>query len=475
MAKRTREPDGQRRGEAMPPHAVDGAESHEAKDFFEELKLLSGEDWQNGWTSYGYRIEPVIDRRDGQHYVFKVNEFYDPDFVMRHWGSGKYLLVLNNPQGRTTARKTLSIHNLDYPPRVDLNEIVAGDPRNEKYFKTWGRPKEPAAPGGMIQPGGAADGVAVQEFAKLNNKLVDLVQGRQSAPALEAAQATPVVALVRELKTLIPQQAPPDSLAVVDRVLSIADKLRPPAPPAAPATNPLADVHGLVGLARELKEIFLPEAVEKTTIRSRLDGWQEFTVALAPHVSPILSPLTAMFAQVLGQKMLGGSQQPQAVAVSPPSPVNPPQPAGQQPPGGQQSDGPVMMMPFLQMIAMPMLNYVRSIGPPENADPVELGHEFASWVFDGFSANPNYDEAIFAARVMGPSGIMGAFRSTPIWLDKGPQATLPSMAELEGKLPAFFNAFLNWTPEEPGDEETETEDESEAPQVRVRTYSEPAP
>ena len=362
MAKRIREPDGQRRDEAVPPHALDAAESHEAKDFFEELKLLSAEDWQNGWTSYGYRIEPVLDRRDGQHYVFKINEFYDPDFVMRHWGSGKYLLVLNNPQGRTTVRKTLSVHNLDYPPRVDLNEIVAGDPRNEKYFKTWGRPKEPAAPGG-IQPGGAADGVAVTEFAKLNNKLVDLVQGRQAAPALKAAQATPVVALVRELKTLIPQQqAQPDSLAVVDRVLSIADRLRPPAPPPAPAANPLADVQGLVSLARELKDIFIPETiVEKTTVRSRLDGWQEFTVAMAPHLSPILGPLATVFAQIVGQKMLNGAQ-PQAFAVTPPSPVNPPQPAGQQPPSGQQSDGPIMMMPFLQWVAVPI--FVKNSRPP---------------------------------------------------------------------------------------------------------------
>jgi hypothetical protein len=466
MAKRRREPDGQRR---EPPHAVDGAESHEAKDFFEELKLLSAEDWQKGWTSYGYRIEPVIDRRDGQHYVFKVNEPYDPDFVMRHWGSGKYLLVLNNPQGRTTSRKMLSVHNLDHPPRVDLNELVAGDPRNEKFFRTWGRPKEPAAPGG-IPPGGAADGVAVQEFAKLNNKLVDLVQGRQSAPALEAAQATPVVALVRELKTLIPQQAPPDSLAVVDRVLSIADKLRAPAPPPAPATNPLADVQGLVGLARELKEIFLPEAVEKTTIRSRLDGWQEFSVAMAPYVSPILSPLTAMFAQVLGQKMLGGSPPPQAFVVTPPSPINPPQPAGQQPPGGQQSDGPVMMMPFLQWVAAPMVSYARMMAPPPNEEPVDpetAGADFASWVNEGFGANPNYDQAMVAARAMGPIGIMAAFRTTPLWTDKGPQSVMPSLAELEPKLPAFFNAFLNWTPEAAEDFE-EDDDEPGA----VKTFSE---
>jgi hypothetical protein len=102
MRKRTRELDSQQREDHPPAsQVVDGAETQEARDFFEQLTLLRPEDWQNGWTSYGYRIEPVIDRRDGQHYVFKVNEPYDPDFVMRHWGSGKYLLVLNNPQGRT--------------------------------------------------------------------------------------------------------------------------------------------------------------------------------------------------------------------------------------------------------------------------------------------------------------------------------------------------------------------------------------
>ena len=360
-----------------------------------------------------------------------------------------------------------------------MNELVASDPRNEKYFKTWGRPKEePTTPGGT-QPGGTADGVAVQEFAKLNNKLVDLVQGRQNAPALEAGQATPIVALVRELKTFVPQQqAAPDSLAVVDKVLTIADKLRPPSPPA-PAANPLADMQGLVGLARDLKEIFLPEtAVEKTAAaRSRLDSWQEFTVAMTGQLSPILNPLAAVLAQALNQKLNGAGAQ-SLVGTPHPPPLNPSQPAaaqqpGQQPPGRPQSDGPVMMMPFLQMIGPPMVNYVRLIAAPEGIDPAELGADFASWVHEGFGANPLYDQAILAARSMGVIGIIAAFRATPLWTDKGPYGALPSLAEVEPKLPEFFTAFLNWQPaaETSEDEGEEEEADTELP-PRVATFSE---
>jgi hypothetical protein len=469
MRKR-RELDGQQREDhRAASQAADGAETQEARDFFEELKLLRPEDWQKGFTSYGYRIEPVTDRRDGQHYVFKVNEPYDPDFVMRHWGSGKYLLLLNNPQGRTIARKTLSIHNLDHPPRVDLNELVASDPRNEKYFRTWGRPKEPTAPSGT-QPTSTVDGVAVQEFAKLNNKLVDLVQGRQNGPAMEAGQAAPIVALVRELKSLIPQQPPADSLAVIDRVVSIADKLRPPPAPPTPAANPLGDIQGLVTLARDLKEIFQPETpVEKTTVRSRLDSWQEFTVAMTGHLSPILNPLAAVLAQALNHKLNGAH--PQAFAVPPPSPASPANPPPSQQAGGRADEGPVTMMPFLQIIAPAMVNYTRDMAPPDNAAPEDVGEDFAAWVYEGYGANPLYAQAILAVRAMGPAGLIGAFRNTPFWNDRGPSNIAPSLADLEAKLLPFFTAFLNWTPQ-PDDPDEQEQDDGP---IELHTASETAP
>lgn len=74
---------------------------------------------------------------------------------------------------------------------------------------------------------------------------------------------------------------------------------------------------------------------------------------------------------------------------------------------------------------------------------------------------------------MGPIGIIAAFRSTPLWSDKGPQGNLPSLAELKPKLPAFFTAFLNWTPPEL-DDETEEQDDTGEPSV-VSTYSEAGP
>lgn len=128
-------------------------------------------------------------------------------------------------------------------------------------------------------------------------------------------------------------------------------------------------------------------------------------------------------------------------------------------------------MPFLQMIAFPLVTHCRYMGPPENEDPTEVGKDFALWVFNGYGSDSRYGQAILAARAMGPTGIIAAFRGTPLWADKGPQNMLVSLAELEAKLPAFFAAFLGFDPNaiESDDEPVETDP---ARPVIVETFSE---
>ncbi len=139
-----------RRGEDAPtPSAADPRVTYDPKstelDFFERIASFSPDDWQGGLKAYIYRVAPIIDRKDGQHYLAKVSESFDQDYLLRHWGSGKYHLKLNDARGMTIATTTISCHNPDFPPRVDPAEVVASDPRNEGYFKTWGKKTDAVA------------------------------------------------------------------------------------------------------------------------------------------------------------------------------------------------------------------------------------------------------------------------------------------------------------------------------------------
>ena len=121
------------------------------------------------------------------------------------------------------------------------------------------------------------------------------------------------------------------------------------------------------------------------------------------------------------------------------------------------------MMPFLQSIVFPMRTHIRYIAM-EQADPAEVGAEFANWVYNGFGGDPQYAQAVLISRNMGAIGIIAQLKQhTGIWTDKGEQGTLPSLAELESRLPAFFDAFLKWEPE--SEDEPEPEDPI-APGVR---------
>lgn len=87
-------------------------------DFFQRLQQLTPQDWETGHKIYGYRLWPIIDRKDEAHFLFKTSEAIDEDYLLRHFGSGKYSLRLNDRRGETRASKTVAIHNPHFPPRV---------------------------------------------------------------------------------------------------------------------------------------------------------------------------------------------------------------------------------------------------------------------------------------------------------------------------------------------------------------------
>lgn len=416
-----------------------------------------------------YRLEPTIDRtRTGEpKYIQSYAEPVNEDRILADHGSGKYKMILNfrkpgAERGDEIDTGYISVLNMKFPPKIAPGEWV-DDPKNRKW--SWAKQYFPTE---QPQGNGAADPMkAMETYNKIRKDIVAEVQPRQSETDPEDRMLT----LAAVIEKMVPKQD-------FNSIAALLKELRPPEDKLSQYllqqhtqlmteflktksegqnTNGIGMIREVVNGLREL----LPTAKELIPgigdagghgHRSRLNSWQELTVAIAPFASQILTPLSGMLAQVIMQRVAGGG--------TPGAPTHLP---------ALPATTPATMMPFLQMIGPPMMNYARLIAAPEHIDPAELGADFASWVHEGFSANPHYDNAIVAARGMGTIGIMAAFRGTPLWTDKGPQANLPSLAELEAKLPAFFEAFLNWHPAEPGDERPDDAAEE------VTTFSERGP
>lgn len=141
--------------------------------FFERMGSLSPDDWERGWKIYCYRTWPIIDRRENEHFICKLKEPIDEEYLLRCFGSGKYFLRLNDSHGKTATSKSVSVHNPEYPPKVSPIEVVAGDPRNDLYFRVWPPPedsKQPVTPSSELN-------VAVQALVALTQKSLDRGSG----------------------------------------------------------------------------------------------------------------------------------------------------------------------------------------------------------------------------------------------------------------------------------------------------------
>jgi hypothetical protein len=461
-----------RRGRPPKGSQVEGSHS-----IFESISRVAKEDWGTRVQLYLYRTAPLIDRsRSGQpNYICTYYESVNEDRIMTDFGSGGYklLLAFRKPgaeKGDELDSGYIKILNLKFPPKVPEGEWV-DDPRNKEW--SWAK---------QYFTQGKADGKAqVLETLQVLNDIRSSVTEELKPVQPPSDPVKNTVETIRGVKELFQVQQPEAPEKQLASLAAILKELRPVEKEDKLSNFLLAQhtdlmkefikvrengagnngslavvkelITGIKDLMPSVKEVF-PAIGEAATGRSRLGSWQEFSVAMAPHISPILSPFAVAFSQLIMMKMQTAGQ-----------PQNPGMVAHQQALPGPT--GTPTMMPFLQMIAMPMVNKIRFAAPPDNIDPAELGKEFGAWVSEGFSSHPNYQQAMLAVQAMGPTGLIAALRPTPVWMDKGPQGIFPNLAEMEAKLPAFFDAFLKWTPED-----ADEEDDGEVP--KVLTYSEGA-
>src|SRR5215469_13942897 len=137
--------------------------------FWEFISGL-GDRWQTEDLSlYVYRLWPVTDKRNPERFLCKLHEPVDEDYLLKHFGSGKYWLVLNNTHGKHLRKHVANPHNPDFPPRVSREEVVESDPRNRLFFDVWASKEGHPSAAPRTEKNGAGDNGsdAIKELAGL--------------------------------------------------------------------------------------------------------------------------------------------------------------------------------------------------------------------------------------------------------------------------------------------------------------------
>jgi len=185
----------------------------------------------DGTTTVLYRLEPVINRKHGEHFISKKNGKLTREAILEEFGSGVYHLFVKDVNNKLLYKEQAPFHHHAFPPRMDPAEVVAGDPRNEVYFRTWGKK---ATDGDKSDKGPSASSdmntvlnTVLDKTGSFDPKLADLwektARERDDLSKLLAQKNAPpdFVAQAKAFKELFPQAFQP---AVVTAPAPQSDK-----------------------------------------------------------------------------------------------------------------------------------------------------------------------------------------------------------------------------------------------------------
>ncbi len=68
----------------------------------------------------------------GKAYIGKFDRPIDESELLASFGSGRYLLILNDGRGRVLVKTTVVVNSPDSPPRVRIDQIV--DLRSSGFY-----------------------------------------------------------------------------------------------------------------------------------------------------------------------------------------------------------------------------------------------------------------------------------------------------------------------------------------------------
>lgn len=431
-----------------------------AISFFQRMNGIPHGDWGTRARIRIYRLEPYVDnlRVSDTKYIKVFLAPITEEDIKRDLacGSGRYRLYLNykNPAEQDKELDSVEIEILDqnFPPRIAKGSWV-DDPRNEK----WSWAKNHFIPDPPSREAPADQGNTILHTLEV----VDKLRGDRGNPIADALGVMDVAEKIAarsvpppqtENKTLesivqlmIAQMASSDKRSeTLFQLLLTRDK----ADHAATSGSSLKEIVSLVKndvlpLVKELRP-GAEEAITNLTRRSKMTGWMEMIQPAIPAFVDFFKPVGVALAQRMmtpppAVNGMNGAGAPPAVPGALAPPGNPSQPAA------------AGFPPILNWIAVPLLGYMRM-----DADPRELGRDFASWVHDGYGNEERFTQGLAMARAAGSNSVIVAFKGSPWWVDKGVQHDQPSLAEMEPKFQVFVDSFLNWRPgddTEDGDED----------------------
>jgi hypothetical protein len=270
---------------ATPP-TEQSPERNEDIRFFERLAQFTEDEWR-GLKLYVYRLWPVIDKKDSEHFLSKLSQPCDEDFLLSTFGSGKYYLRLNNSRGKTIASSTSNVYHQDHAPRVNPEEVVVSDPLNERYFKTWGKKEDPPK-------ASAENGGNVLDFAKA--AMQTAAQGNRG-PALDPEVFNLFKEATKERDNLAKQLsekqpvATVDPLAMLEKLLGTMERLRKGTEPVPQKpVDPLESLNQAMSLVERVQKINAPAPTSESS-----SVWASVLAAAVPALAPALAQLVQGF------------------------------------------------------------------------------------------------------------------------------------------------------------------------------------
>jgi hypothetical protein len=251
--------------------------------------MISGITWpvlavagqNNELQLYLYRVWPKIDSHQTHVYLSILTEPIGPDYILRHFGSVRYLFVLKERDGkrsRLLRKYTDSFDNEAFPPRVNEAQVLP-DPVNDPYFAVRAKKAKANADAAKPPEGEPAkkDDIAeiiraAREGNKIEPHIIEWIQdfanhrddlAAKLAEASAKNQSLDYGALSAAIKASLPPPPAPvpqiDPLAFAKAVkdlqpdqMAILAQAKQLFAPAHPAVDGLAQFREVFGFARDL-------------------------------------------------------------------------------------------------------------------------------------------------------------------------------------------------------------------------------